>query len=162
MDGNVRAHFDQGAEALLALVTDPDYLRRRAEASGEKNIAVQVDRQGSRIQIRIARDIERNLPGFMKKLFSATSHLIDLQNWDISGPTKTSDWTVQIEGQKRVELRGRQSLAPSAGGGCDYIEAFTASVNIPLVGGRVEKYIVGETEAAIRQQIEFLRKNLAG
>lgn len=161
MNGNVRAHFDQGVEAVFALVTDPDYLRRRAEAAGEKNVAVQVDRDGSRIKIRIARDIERNLPGFMKKLFSSTNHIIDLQTWDTAGPTKAADWTVEIGGQKRIDLRGRLSLAPAAGGGCDYVEAFSASVGIPLIGGRVEKYVLGETESSMRQQIEFLRAALA-
>lgn len=161
MDGSVRAHFDQGVDRLFALLTDPGFLRRRAESLGEKNIVIQVDRDGGRLKIRLERDLELNMPAFMKKVFSPTNHLIDILLWDSAGETKVADWSVAIAGQKRIDLRGRLSLIPSPGGGCDYSEAFTIAVAIPLVGGRVEKYIGGETEASMRQQIEFLRAELA-
>jgi hypothetical protein len=161
MDGSVRVHFDQSVDQLFALVTAPEFLRRRCEALGEKNIVIQVDREGVRLKIRLERDLERNMPAFMKKIFSATNHLVDTQSWNTAGDTRAADWTVAIAGQKRIDLRGRLSLIPSAAG-CDYSEAFTVSVAIPLVGGRVEKYIVGETEASMRQQIDFLRTEVAG
>lgn len=157
MDGTVRARFDRGVEPLFALLTDPDFLRRRAEALGEKNIVIQVDRDGTRLKIRVSRDIERSLPGFMKKIFNPTNHLVDVQTWDTLGVEKKSEWSVEIAGQKRIELRGRLTLIP-AGDGCDYVQAFSVNVAIPLVGGRIEKYIIGETEATMRQQIEALRK----
>jgi hypothetical protein len=160
MDGSVRAHFDQGVDQLFARLTDPDFLRRRAESLGEKNIVIQIDREGGRLKIRLERDLERNMPAFMKKIFSPTNHIIDVLLWDTAGETKAADWTVAIAGQKRIDLRGRLSLIPSPGGGCDYNEAFTVGVAIPLVGGRVEKYIGGETETSMRQQIEFLRAEL--
>lgn len=158
MDTTCRHHFDQDVDTVLARVTDPDFLKRRAEALGEKNVVVQVE---GPLAIRIERDVERKLPGFVKKVFAATNHLIDTQRWITATPTKTSDWTVEIVGQKRVELRGRLSLAPGASGGCDYVEVFTATVSIPLLGGQVAKYVAGETEASIRRQIEFLRTELA-
>ncbi len=73
---------------------------------------------------------------------------------------KTSDWTVEVAGQKRLAIRGRLSLAPGGAGGCDYTEAFGVTVSIPLIGGRVEKYVLGETESSIRQQLAFTSKEL--
>ncbi len=35
------------------------------------------------------------------------------------------------------------------------------TVSIPLIGGRVEKYVLGETESSIRQQLVFTGKELA-
>jgi hypothetical protein len=160
MDGSVRAHLARTVDQVFALVSDPEFLRRRAEAAGEKNIVIQVNREGTLLKLRIERDLERNLPAFMKKMFSPTNHLVDVQTWQTAGDVKTSDWSVEISGQKRIDLRGRLSLAPAAGGGCDYVEMFSATVAIPLVGGRVEKYVLGETETSTRQQIEFLRAAL--
>jgi hypothetical protein len=160
MDGNVRHHYDRSVDDVLALITDPDFLKRRAEAVGEKNVVVRVDRDGARMTIRLERDVESSLPGFMKKLFNPTNHLVDSQTWDTAGQVKTSDWSVEVSGQKRVQIRGRLSLAPASSGGCDYIEAFTVSVAIPLVGGRIEKYVLGETESSIRQQFDFTVKEL--
>jgi hypothetical protein len=160
MDGNVRHHYDRSVDDVLALLIDPDFLKRRAEGVGEKNVVVRIDRDGGRMTIRLERDVERSLPGFMKKLFNPTNHLIDVQTWDTSGEVKTSDWTVEVVGQKRVQIRGRLSLAPAASGGCDHTEAFTAAVSIPLVGGRIEKYVLGETESSIRQQFDFTTREL--
>ena len=157
----VREHFDQDVATLFALVTDPDFLRRRTEAVGEKNVVVHVDRDGGRLAIRIERDVERSLPSFMKKVFSPTHHLVDQQSWDTGGPAKVSTWTVQIQGQARVQLGGRLTLAPGASGGCDYTEVFTATVAVPLLGKQVARYILGETEATIRRQIAFARTALA-
>jgi hypothetical protein len=146
---------------VFALVTDPGFLERRAQAMGEKNAVIRIDRDGVRMTIRIERDMERNLPGFMKKVFSPTNHLVDVQVWDTASAVKTSDWTVELAGQKRVAIRGRLSLAPGSAGGCDYTEAFGVTVSIPLIGGRVEKYVLGETESSIRQQLVFTGKELA-
>lgn len=161
MDSTIKQVFDHDVDAMLAKVTDPDFLRRRAEMAGEKNIAVTVDRPTGQLVIRIERDVDRNLPGFMKKVFSPTNHLVDVQHWNTSGATKFADWTVEIVGQKRVALKGRLSLAPADGGRCEYTEAFTATVSIPLIGKQVEKYVIGETEGTMRKQLEFTRADFA-
>ena len=161
MEGStVQQRFEQAVDIVFARVTDPAFLKRRAEAAGEQNVVVDVDRDGDRLTIRIERDVERKLPGFMKKVFAPTNHFIDVQIWSTAGAVKSSAWTVQIVGQKRIALGGHLALTASAAGGCNYAETFTAAVSIPLIGGRVAKYVVGETEAGIRRQIEFLRTDL--
>ena len=159
MEATVKHHFDRDLDTVFARVTDPDFLRRRAEAQGEKNIVVKVDRE-AQLVIRIERDVERNLPSFMKKVFSPTNHIIDLQRWTTTGADRWAEWTVEIQEQKRVHLKGRLTLSAAPGGGCDYNETFTAEVNMPLIGGRVAKYVLGETEAAIRRQLEFMKTDL--
>ena len=160
-ENTVRAHFDADVERMFALVTDPDFLRRRAEALGELEVDVTVDRDGGQLKIQITREVEQSLPSFMKKLYSGRQRLVDRQAWGRDGAAHISDWTVQLGDGKRIQLRGRLTLAPAAGG-CDYIEAFSATASIPLVGGRVEKYVLGQTEASIRKQIEFTRNALRG
>lgn len=160
MEGIVRAHLSHPVDRALAVLTDPDYLRRRHEADREKNIVIEVD-HAEGLVIHIQHDVERSMPGFMKKVFSPVNHLMDVQRWNLRGPEKTCDWTVEIGGQKRIDLRGRVSLTAAAQGGCDYAETFAVTVAIPLIGGRVEKYILGETETLIRARVEFLRTELA-
>lgn len=159
-ESTVRHHFAVDVERMFALVTDADFLRRRAEALGEKEIDIAVDREGGQLKIRITREVEQSLPSFMKKLFSGRQRLIDRQIWSSQDGAHISDWTVQLGEGKRVQLRGRLTLAPGAAGGCDYIESFSASASVPLVAGRIEKFILGETEASIRKQIDFTQKEL--
>jgi hypothetical protein len=157
----VRHHFEQDVDTLFALVTDPGFLRRRAEAAGEQEVVVEIDRDGPQLRIRITREVEQSLPSFMKKLFSPRNRLIDSQRWSTDGPVKTSDWTVQMGGSARVQLSGRLSLAPGPdGGGCDYSESFSATADIPLLGGRIAKYAGAECAKSIREQIAFTRKEL--
>jgi Protein of unknown function (DUF2505) len=160
MDGTVRHHYEQSVDRIFALMTNPDFLKRRAEAAGEQNVAVKSDPDGTRLHIRVDRDIERNFPAFMKKVFNPKNHLTDIQAWDTAGDTRSSTWSVEIEGNKRIEIRGRTTLTAGPTGGCDCTESFTVTVHIPLIGGRIEKYVIGETESAIRRQIEFARKEL--
>jgi len=161
-ESTIRGHFAEDVERMFALVTDPEFLRRRAEALGEKDVGVAIDRSGPQLKIQITREVEQNLPSFMKKIFSGRQRLIDRQVWSQKGDAHVSDWTVQLGDGKRIQLSGRLTLAPGAAGGCDYIEAFSASASIPLVGGRVEKYVLGQTEESIRKQLEFTRKELGG
>lgn len=161
-ESSVRHHFAEDVERMFALVTDPDFLRRRAEALGEKEVQVAVDREGGQLRIQITREVEQNLPSFMKKIFSGRQRLVDRQAWTSEGGARISDWTVQLGDGKRIQLRGRLTLAPGAAGGCDYTETFSASASIPLVGGRVEKFVLGETESSIRKQIDFTRQELGG
>ena len=159
-ESTVRHHFSEDVERMFALVTDPDFLRRRAEALGEKEIDIAVDRDSGQLKIQITREVEQSLPSFMKKLFSGRQRLIDRQAWSSKEGAHISEWTVQLGEGKRVQLRGRLTLAPGASGGCDYIESFSASASIPLVAGRIEKFVLGETESSIRKQIDFTRKEL--
>lgn len=158
----VRHHFAEDVERMFALVTDPDFLRRRADALGEKEVVVSTDRAAGQLTIVIKREVEQNLPSFMKKLFAPRQTLVDRQAWSSQGGAHVSDWTVQVGDGKRIQLRGRLTLAPAAAGGCDYTESFIATASVPLVGGRIEKYVLGQTEASIRKQIEFTRKELGG
>jgi hypothetical protein len=161
-ESTIRHHFAEDVERMFSLVTDPDFLRRRAEALGEKDIQIEVDRAGGQLTIQMTREVEQTLPSFMKKLFSGRQRLVDRQVWSHEAGAHISDWTVQLGEGKRIQLRGRLTLAPAAGGGCDYIESFSATASVPLVAGRIEKFVLGETEASICKQIDFTRKELGG
>jgi hypothetical protein len=158
----VRHHFDADVERMFALVTDPEFLRRRAEALGERDVAVTVDRANGQLKIEIKREVEQNMPAFMKKFFAPRQTLIDRQAWTSEGGAHISDWTVQVGDGNRIQLRGKLTLEPAAGGGCDYTERFTASANVMLIGSRIERFVLDETEASIRKQIEFTGKELGG
>lgn len=160
MESTVRHHYDHSVERVFSILTNADFLKRRSEAAGEKNVVVTADADGTRLLIKVARDMERNLPSIAKKIFNPRSHLIDSQTWDTSGDSKVSTWSVHIEGQKRVEITGRLTLSPGANGGCDYTEQIKVTVNVPLIAGPIEKYVMGETESSIRHQINFVGKEL--
>jgi hypothetical protein len=160
MESTVRHHYDHSVERVFSILTSADFLKRRSEAAGEKNVVVTTDGDGPRLHIKVAREIERNLPSFAKKIFNPRSHITDVQTWDTSGESKISTWTVQIEGQKRVEISGRLTLAPGPSGGCDYTEQVKVTVHLPLIGGPIEKYVIGETASSIRHQIDFIGKEL--
>lgn len=159
MEATVRHHFAHDVDRVFSVLTDPDFLKRRCESQGEKNVVVQIDRDGPRLHIRVERDLERNLPAIAKKIFNPKSRVTDRQTWETTGDQRISSWTVEIQGQKRVAISGRLTLA-AAGGGCDYTEAFKVAVNVPLIAGPLEKYVLGEAESSIRQQLAFMVKEL--
>ena len=79
---NLTINYTQDVDTVYRFVTDPEVIRKRSEAMGEKNIKIQVDEAGGTKTITSTREIESDLPGFAKKLFNSTNTIIEvLADW---------------------------------------------------------------------------------
>jgi hypothetical protein len=74
---NLTINYTQDVDTVYRFVTDPENIKKRCEASGERNVRIEVQEAGGTKTITSTREIDSDLPGFAKKLFSATKE--DLQ-----------------------------------------------------------------------------------
>ena len=151
--------FNHDVETVFAKLTDPDFLVERGVALGEKNIQCDVEVDGRKTKVVLSRTVKRDLPAFLAKLFGDENRTIMTENWEELGSTKTGNYTLEVEGQP-VTLSAKFKLKPAATG-CEYTIDYKCKASIPLVGGKVEDFILGQTADGMRKEMDFLKRKLS-
>lgn len=146
--------FSGSAEKVFDLLTDPDFLVQRCVALGEKNIQCDVESEGRKTRVILARTIKRDLPAVLAKLFGAENRMVMTEHWEAVGNSWMGHYAVEVEGQP-VTLSAKFKLKPTEGG-CEYSIDYSCKAKIPLVGGKVEAFILGQTEEGMRREMDYL------
>jgi len=144
-----RHEYPQDTDTVFALITNPDALTKRCEALGERDVKVEVSEEAGTTKIRIAREVEQELPGFAKRLFKPTNVLVEKEEWQSSGDRKTAKGHLKIVGTGAT-FDSTITLSPQ-GAGCVYEIDFKVTAKAPLIRKKLEAFI-GETA------LESLRK----
>jgi hypothetical protein len=155
-----RFRFEHGddADTVFKLMTDRDELTKRCESLGERNVQVEVSESGGVTKTQIAREVERELPGFAKKLFKAKNTLVEREEWrSVNG---------QYEGKGQLKIVGTGAtinskirLSPS-GAGCVYEIDFEVTAKVPLIRKKLEAFIGDTSLESLREQHECYAQRL--
>ncbi|HQQ62965.1 MAG TPA: DUF2505 domain-containing protein [Pseudomonadales bacterium] len=151
--------FTADADAVFALMTDADILTERCKALGEKNIKCSVDTQGRKTLVNLSRTVKRDLPKVLAAMFSAENTINMKEQWETIGSTYMGNYTAEVVGQP-VSLSAKFKLKPTADGGCEYTIDYQCKASIPLVGKKVEEFIISQTAGGLEGEINWLRKKL--
>ena len=150
--------YEDNIDTVYRFVTDPDVIRRRSEAMGEKSIKIQVDEAGGTTTITATREIERDLPGFARKLFSSTNTIIERREWRDAGDRKTCKSHIDVKGTP-AKIDFNISISPN-GTGCTYDIEFEVSAKVPLIRKKLEEFIAKSTIEGIRDEHEYNHREL--
>lgn len=140
--------YATGPEGVAALLRDPEFLKRRCEAAGEKNVEVKIEELADGLRVVVSRDKEVDLPSFAKRMFNAQNRIVDDTKWRRQGEQWVGEYEVAIQGVPG-EVKGRSTLAPSPAG-CRYESSFQVTSRIPLVGGKLEGWFADKLEETFR------------
>ena len=146
--GTVKHNYKHSVEDVFAKLVDEAHLRDRSEQAGHRKIDLTVDEKNGQHEIRLARDIESDIPSFAKKFINPVNHVVDVIRWRDAGDGKVGSYDVSVN--KRISIKGEMSLKPSAGG-CVYEDTCTPKVDVPLVGKKIGQLVAKETMAAIEE-----------
>jgi hypothetical protein len=141
--------YASNPDGVAALLRDPEFLKRRCEAAGEKNVQVRVEEQADGLRVVVERDKEVELPAFAKRMFSPQNRIVDDTRWRRHGDAWVGEYHVAIAGVPG-EVKGKSTLAPSAQG-CRYESSFEVTSRIPLVGGKLEGWVADKLEETFHQ-----------
>lgn len=145
---SISYEYASNPDEVFALLRDPDFLRRRAEAAGESNVDVQIAETGDGIRVVTARDKAVDLPSFAKRMFQPSNRIVEDTTWRRQGDSWVAEYEIEIKGIPG-QVKGRSSLAPSAGG-CLYQSDFEVTARIPMVGGKLEGFVAERIEEQLR------------
>jgi hypothetical protein len=150
--------FNADADTVFNLLTDAETLVERCKALGEKNISCSAEEQGRKTVVQLTRTVKRELPKVLAAMFSDENTLKMNEQWESIGSTYMGSYTVEVVGQP-VALSAKFKLKPSTDG-CDYSIDYQCKASIPLVGKKVEEFIISQTAGGLEQEMNWIKKKL--
>lgn len=150
---------NHSAESVFDLLCDPDFLVERSMAIGELSADAEVaeDEDGV-IYISMRREVTRELPSFLAKLFNPKQVLSVEEKWYQDGDDFIGHSEYDVEGQP-VKVKTDMRISPN-GSGCLYSVNFNVKADIPLVRGKVEKFIKSNCVEGAEQELKFTETKL--
>ena len=150
--------FDCEPSRVYELLTDPEFLVDRCLAMGELSAECEVLEEDGRTTIELTREVRRDLPSVLAKLFDSVQMMDMTERWEEDGDGYSGSWTMEVRKQP-VTISARFKLVATAGG-CRYTVNHSAKAKILLVGKQVEKYILGQTADGARDELDYLAQQL--
>ncbi|MEH6593799.1 MAG: DUF2505 domain-containing protein, partial [Halioglobus sp.] len=135
------------------------FLVDRSLALGELSAECEVEESDSLTLVSLTREVSRDLPKILAKVFDSVQVMDMTEEWAPEGEGWRGKWTIAVQGQP-VTISANFELLPTRTG-CRYTVSHSAKAKIPLVGSRVEKYILGQTADGARDELEYANKHLA-
>lgn len=154
----IHADYELPVQPVFEALTDPGFLIDRNLALGELSSECEAKESDGRIVVSAVREVRRDLPGALAKLFNPLNTMDMTEQWDADGNGWQGHWTLEVRGQS-VTIFGNFELTPTETG-CRYSVSHRVKVNIPFVGRQVQKYILGQTAKGAYDELEYLRTYL--
>jgi hypothetical protein len=155
---NLTINYTQDVDTVYRFVTDPDNIKKRCEASGERNVRIEVQEAGGTKTITSTREIDSDLPGFAKKLFSATNTIIERREWRDAGEKKTCKSHIDVVGTPG-KIDSNVTISPN-GSGCTYDIEFEATAKVPLIRKKLEAFVEKSTMEGMRDEHDYNQRAL--
>ncbi len=151
--------LDCAPDEAQAKLADPEFILQRAEALGELEATVEVEETEEAIIVTAHRKVVRDLPAVLARIFDAEQEMKVTETWSAYDDGSWGcEQVVEIVGQP-VTVYGNIEINPTDGGS-EYVVDQTAKARIPLVGGTVEKWILGDATKTVEAETEFLQQQL--
>lgn len=162
----VQQEFDAGPERFWRVtLLDEDYLQGLYEFLSLKIEHKEIVSEGEGDDLVVRRTLhyvaERRKPGVLDKLMRGANLVKEHADFDARAGRLISTVELPVIGP-RVDFGGRYSWQPLDGGRRmrrDYVG--WCDVGIPLVGRKVQKFLVEETRQSFDQVYDFTRRFLA-
>ena len=154
----VKFSFPVGIEEIYALLTDPDFLVDRNIALGDVESECEAEETASGILIKMNRTRELDMPAFLSSVLGGNPIFHTEEQWRTvwdryGGSSKTT------VGSHPGTVHTTFTLYPDETG-CVYEISHDAKMNIPLVGRKVEQYIVKKAAEDLKKEMDYLRSEL--
>lgn len=156
---SVEFNFSHSAEDVFELFCDPDFLVERCMAIGELSADVEVEEDDSgKVTVSMTREVKRELPAFLAKMFNPQQVVRVVETWQQIGDNFTGKGEITVDGQP-VNIKTSFTLKSTDNGSVFAIK-YAPKASIPLIGGRVEKFIEGQSEKDVLKELEYMAEKL--
>ena len=151
--------YEQDAQSVFELLTDPDFLVDRCLELGELEASCEIEENGDDTIISLTRTVERDLPKVLAKVFDPVQTIRMTETWEPDGEDAyKGSYTFEVVGQP-VTVRATFELYPTDDGCCYAIE-HAVKAKVPLIGGQVEKFIRGQVVDGCLAEMEYVEQQL--
>ena len=162
VDFHLEHDYRAAPEMVFAMLSDPEFLDARFEATGAlKHEVVQCARNaGGGFDIVTRRTVHTDIPGFARRVLPATNSLTQTEEWQAeSDGVRVGTWRIDA-GAVPVSTSGTTRVEPTDGGAVHHIEG-TIKVPVPIIGGRLERFVFENANKTLGAEHEFGQRWLA-
>jgi hypothetical protein len=139
--------YDAPPADVLAMVTDPLFWDKVADATGALSSKATVSTDGASTRVVVDQEQEvAGVPSFAKKFVGESTRAITTQVWT---GTEAS-YVVDTPG-KPTSMKGTASIAEN-GSGSTLTYDLEVKASVPLVGGKLEKLVVELTTEGLEKE----------
>lgn len=140
---------------LMEMMRTRAYWSEKYEEFGARDLDFEeFDTRGDGVTIRTTRIVPNDVPGFAKKIVGDTTVVHQTEIWTADGDGYACDFEVNID-KVPGGMSGWMKLTPVGDGETDWSLRYDVKVNIPLVGGKLEGVMKGETEHDLEREFTF-------
>ena len=162
MDFHNEYQYGATPEAVFAMMSEPEFIREKLKATEalEYDVVECAATPDGGYRIVTTRTVEADIPSFARKVFKPTQAM-----------TQTEEWSAATTGSRDATWRIDAKGVPVATGGTSRLEAVddgtvqhiigTIKVKVPLIGGRLEKFVYDQAAATMQREHEFGQRWLA-
>ena len=137
--------YDASPEEVFAMLREPAFREQVCEAQHVSDCTVEIDSTDETMNVSVdQKRPSEGIPSFAKKFVGDTIHIAQREDW--TSPTD-ADLDVTIPG-KPGHMKGSVTLRPDGNGTVETVSG-ELKVNIPIVGGKIEKLIIELFEHAL-------------
>lgn len=149
--------YDAAPEAVLAMLTDPAFWDRVADATGALSSTATVATEGGSTVVRVDQEqAVQGVPSFAKKFVGDSTRAINTFTWD----GQRAAYVVETPG-KPTSMSGTATVAAS-GAGSVLTYDLEVKASVPLIGGKLEKLVVELTTEGFEKEQRVGATWLAG
>jgi uncharacterized protein DUF2505 len=158
---DVTSTYPAPPDAVLAVLTDEQFLRDRAAALGARveEVVVARDGAGPRTSVRLS-TATAGIPPLFARFVGASVSVLERSAWALDGTGHRADIEVSAEVFGRaVRVSGERRLTAAAEGARSTVTG-DARVDAPIVGRQAEAAVRELVAVVLRREDEVLRRRL--
>ena len=155
----IRFALNHDIDTVLEKLFDPDFRVDRSLALGEFSADCEIEGDEDSMSITMNRELERELPSVLAKVFNARQVMEFEESWQRAGDEWLGKVKIQAQGQPIV-ITADYKLVPTEGG-CEYSATHYCKAKIPLIGGKIEKFVLSLTDGDAEKELQYLADALA-
>jgi hypothetical protein len=150
--------YPAGAAKVFDLIEDPAFRKKSAEATGGRDVDVDVKPSGKGVTITIVRSqpaTSDKVPGFIKSFIGETVRVKQVETWsapDADG-NRTADISLHVQGQP-AGMEGQAKLTNKAAGKAAFTVQGDVKVNVPFVGKKIEPFVAKVIQKSLQYDVD--------
>ncbi|MGB5622703.1 MAG: DUF2505 domain-containing protein [Gammaproteobacteria bacterium] len=153
--------YDHPVEKVFAAFTDPDFYLAKFEGIGSRHVEVIAcsDEDGV-FSIETSREVPLDVPSALKAIVGAWTTLIQNEEWVTGDDDDFLNELDMTSDGMPAKMSGNMVLYATEDGGCVNEVTIRIDCSIPLLGGRLEKFIGESTREQLQAEHDFIQAYL--
>lgn len=153
--------YDHPVEKVFAAFTDPDFYLAKFEGIGARGVEVTACSDDDGVfSIETSREVPLDVPSALKAIVGAWTTVVQNEEW-VAGDDDDylNELDITSDGMPAT-MSGNMVLYATEDGGCVNEITIRIDCSIPLLGGRLERFIAESTDEQLQAEQEFIQTYL--